>query len=82
MFILFFGLMCSPPPSVLQWKTGGGESLGVRLDCSLLCFSTHTLRDFVYVLALRCSKYMWQSRIEIKYYSFAYFECITEFDVL
>ena len=26
--------------------------------------------------------YMWQSRIEIEYYSVAYFECITEFDAL
>ena len=26
--------------------------------------------------------YMWQSQIEIEYYSIAYFERITEFDVL
>ena len=26
--------------------------------------------------------YLWESRIEIKYYSVTYFECITEFDVL
>ena len=26
--------------------------------------------------------HMWQSRIEIEYYSVVYFECITEFDVL
>ena len=26
--------------------------------------------------------HVWQSRIEIEYYSVAYFECITEFDVL
>ena len=26
--------------------------------------------------------HMWQSRIEIKYYSVVYFECITEFDTL
>ena len=26
--------------------------------------------------------HMWQSRIEIEYYSVAYFECITEFDAL
>ena len=28
------------------------------------------------------SKHMWQSRIEIEYYSVVYFERITEFDVL
>ena len=27
-------------------------------------------------------KRMWQSRIEIEYYSVAYFECITKFDAL
>ena len=26
--------------------------------------------------------YMWQYRIELEYYFVAYFECITEFDVL
>ena len=26
--------------------------------------------------------HMWQSQIEIEYYSVAYFECITEFDAL
>ena len=29
-----------------------------------------------------CEYYMWQSQIEIKYYSIAYFEHITEFDAL
>ena len=29
-----------------------------------------------------CVLLMWQSRIEFKYYSIAYFEHITEFDVL
>ena len=28
------------------------------------------------------SQYMWQSQIEIKYYSVTYFERITKFDVL
>ena len=27
-------------------------------------------------------KYMWQSQVEIKYYSVTYFECITKFDAL
>ena len=29
-----------------------------------------------------CEMHMWQSQIEIEYYSVAYFECITEFDAL
>ena len=28
------------------------------------------------------SEHMWQSQIEIEYYSVVYFECITEFDAL
>ena len=26
--------------------------------------------------------HMWQSQIEIEYYSIAYFECMTEFDAI
>ena len=33
-------------------------------------------------LSLCYYMYMWQSRIEIEYYSVAYFERIAEFDVL
>ena len=36
----------------------------------------------VYTQACVHFYYMWQSRIETKYYSVVYFECITEFNVL
>ena len=34
------------------------------------------------VLASHLIVHLWQSRIEIKYYSVVYFECITKFDAL
>ena len=44
--------------------------------------NTNVLLLYVVVKYLNVIMHMWQSRIEVKYYSVMYFECITDFDAL
>ena len=46
------------------------------------CYSTITNVYIQYNIQIHTYIHVWQSRIEIKYYSVAYFERITEFDAV
>ena len=56
----------------LQGVMNGAVIVCVLVACLTLLCPVHLLSEM----------YMWQSWIEIEYYSVVYFECITEFDTL
>ena len=48
----------------------------------MVCCGREYYSEYIWYLQTYIWHYMWQSRIEIEYYSVAYFECITKFDAL
>ena len=60
--------------TIMRSLTDISKFLNVIFVCEVLCTCTFCFLAYIHIL--------WQSRIEIKYYSVAYFKRITEFDAL
>ena len=68
----------------LQWdyQASSLAMLRSRLLCYVTITKPYCICSTIQAWLFWEKMYMWQSRIEIEYYSIAYFECIAVFDVL
>ena len=69
------GMLVHPPASVVNWGGGGGTNTSERDSNSNFNCSAIAVAEIDEII------YMCQSRVEIEYYSVAYFDHVTAFKV-